>query len=67
LASQWIPREQSKIADNLSIYSDCDDWGIHRDVLEELDALWGTHTVDRFATSIPLLLLPVTINFLPVR
>ena len=51
LASQWIPREQSKIADNFSIYSDCEgDWGIHRDVLEELDALWGTHTVDRFAT-----------------
>jgi hypothetical protein len=50
LASQWIPREQNKIADNLSRYSDCDDWGIHSDVFEELDALWGTHTVDRLAT-----------------
>lgn len=43
-------REQNKIADNLSRYSDCDDWGIHSDVFEELDALWGTHTLDRFAT-----------------
>ena len=50
LASQWIPREQNKLADSLSRYSDCDDWGIHSDVFEELDALWGTHTVDRFAT-----------------
>ena len=50
LASQWILREQNKIADNLSRYSDCDDWGIHSDVFEELDALWGTNTVDRFAT-----------------
>jgi hypothetical protein len=50
LASQWIPREQNKIAENLSIYSDCDDWGIHSDVFEELDALCGPHTVDRFAT-----------------
>ena len=50
LTSQWIPREQNKIADNLSRYSDCDDWGIHSDVFEELDALWGTNTVDRFAT-----------------
>jgi hypothetical protein len=50
LASQWIPREQNKIADSLSRYSDCDDWGIHSDVFEELNALWGSHTVDRFAT-----------------
>ena len=50
LASLWIPREQNKIADNLSRYSDCDDWEIHSDDYEELDTLWGTHTVDRFAT-----------------
>lgn len=43
-------REQNKIADNLSRYSDCDDWEIHSDVFEELDALWGTDTVDRFTT-----------------
>jgi hypothetical protein len=41
---------KSHKSDSLSRYSDCDDWGIHSNVFEELNALWGTHTVDRFAT-----------------
>ncbi|XP_071156962.1 uncharacterized protein [Mytilus edulis] len=46
----WIPREQNKIADGLSRYSDCDDWGIKESVFRMLDKLWGKHTIDRFAT-----------------
>lgn len=50
LTPQWIPREQNKLADSLSRYSDCDDWGIHNHVFIKLDAQWGKHSVDRFAT-----------------
>ena len=38
------------MADCLSRYSDCDDWGIDESVFKILDQLWGRHTVDRFAT-----------------
>ncbi|VDI69597.1 Hypothetical predicted protein [Mytilus galloprovincialis] len=50
ITTQWIPRDQNKVADNLSRYSDCDDWGISTDVFNSLDNIWGIHTVDRFAT-----------------
>ena len=38
------------MADCLSRYSDCDDWGIDESVFQILDQLWSKHTVDRFAT-----------------
>ena len=44
------PREQNKIPDNLSRYSDCDDWGMNVEVFDILDELWGKHFLDRFAT-----------------
>ncbi|VDI46193.1 Hypothetical predicted protein [Mytilus galloprovincialis] len=50
ITTQWIPRDQNKVADNLSRYSDCDDWGISTEVFNSLDNIWGIHTVDRFAT-----------------
>ena len=50
LIPQWIPREQNAIANSLSRFSDCDDWGINREVYEMLDFCWDKHTVDRFAT-----------------
>jgi hypothetical protein len=28
LSSKWIPRENNTRADNLSRFSDCDDWGV---------------------------------------
>ena len=50
LFSQWIPRKQNKIADNLSRYADCDDWGICESLFRFLDNEFGRHTIDRFAT-----------------
>jgi hypothetical protein len=50
IKANWISRQQNKIADCLSRYSDCDDCGIDESVFQILDQLWGRHTVDRFAT-----------------
>ena len=50
IKTQWISRDQNKLADSLSRYSACDDWGISREVFDYLDRLWSAHTVDRFAT-----------------
>ena len=50
LATQWIPRSQNEKADLLSRFVDKDDWRINPSVFRLLDAKWGPHTVDRFAT-----------------
>ncbi|VDI72278.1 Hypothetical predicted protein [Mytilus galloprovincialis] len=41
ITTQWIPRDQNKVADNLSRYSDCDDWGISTEVFNSLDKYMG--------------------------
>ena len=46
---EWIPREENQIADNISRMVDHDDWMLNPLVFGELNALWGPHTVDRFA------------------
>ena len=45
-----IPRDRNKVADSLSRYSDCDDWGISKKLFDHLDEIWGKHSIDRFAT-----------------
>ena len=49
LEPEWIPREGNQIADYISRIVDHDDWMLNPMVFSELDALWGPHTVDRFA------------------
>ena len=46
---EWIPREQNQRADLLSRIVDRDDWSIHPAVFQQLELLWGPHTIDRFA------------------
>ena len=47
----WIPCDQNVVADRLSKITDCDDYSVHVDVFTCLDALWGTHSIDRFSCS----------------
>ena len=46
---EWILREANQQADFISRIVDSDDWSLHPDLFEKLDAKWGPHTVDRFA------------------
>ena len=47
---EWIPREESHIADHLSRCRDSDDWSVSKSCFLFLDKLWGKHTVDRFSS-----------------
>ena len=51
LEPEWIPRELNEKADFLSRIVDVDDWYLNPEVFAWLDAIWGPHTVDRFADS----------------
>ena len=49
---QWSleeAREENEFADYLSRVVDYDDWMLNPVVLQELDIMWGPHTIDRFA------------------
>ena len=50
IESEWIPREANQQADFLSRIVDKDDWSLHPDLFQILDAKWGLHTIDRFAS-----------------
>ena len=41
IKANWIPREQNKIADGLSRYSDCDDWGIDESFFSNFGSVMG--------------------------
>ena len=47
---EWIPREANQQADLLSRIIDRDDWSLHPSLFKMLDAKWGPHTIDRFAS-----------------
>ena len=47
---EWIPRKDNELADYLSRIVDYDDWSLSRSTFSDLDAVWGPHTVDRFAS-----------------
>ena len=50
LQPEWVPRELNEQADYLSRIVDFDDWMLNPQIFAQLDALWGPHTVDRFAS-----------------
>ena len=46
---EWIPRDLNDQADFLSRIYDADDWGLCCESFSCLDAIWGPHSIDRFA------------------
>lgn len=50
LEAQWIPRSLNDRADLLSRFVDKDDWQVNPSVFRLVDAKWGPHTIDRFAS-----------------
>ena len=52
LLAEWIPRERNEEADALSKLPDPDDWKLHPRIFAQLDADWGPHSVDLFASHV---------------
>jgi hypothetical protein len=50
LEVEWIPRSCNEYADSISRIVDYDDWSLDHNIFHLLDATWGPHTVDCFAT-----------------
>ena len=50
LCPQWIPRSENERADFISKFLDKDDWKINPMIFDQLNRLWGPHTVDRFSS-----------------
>ena len=50
LQMEWIPRSLNGKADYISHIVDCDGWQLNPQIFCQLDALWGPHTVDQFAS-----------------
>lgn len=48
LEPEWIP--ENKLADQLSRVIDYDDWGLSYHMFSFVEARWGPHSVDRFAS-----------------
>ena len=46
---EWIPSDQNEQADYISRLVDYDDWMLNPEIFHLLDAMWGPHTIDRFA------------------
>ena len=49
LEPEWIPREENEFANYLSRIVNHDDWMLNPVVFQDLDVMWGPHTIDRFA------------------
>jgi len=49
---EWIPRRENELADYYSRIIDYDDYKLNPAVFQWLDALYGPHTVDRFANHV---------------
>ena len=56
LEMDWIPRSLNTQADFLSRIVDYDDWGVDPRIFQAIDASWGPHSVDCFASSYNALL-----------
>ena len=50
LEIDWIPRSLNEYADAISRIIDYDDWSLNPSVFSFIDASWGPHTVDCFAS-----------------
>ena len=57
---EWIPWSLNQKADWLSHIEDYNNWAIHPDHFRMLDDSWGPHTIDRFACSYKLALIPTS-------
>ena len=51
VAVEWVPREENEEADEISKLLIPDDWMLNPRYFEWLDARWGPHTCDLFASS----------------
>jgi hypothetical protein len=51
LSVEWVPREENAFADELSKLLIPDDWMLAPKFFNLLEARWGPHTVDLFASS----------------
>jgi hypothetical protein len=51
LSVEWVPREQNAFADELSKLLIPDDWKLAPKFFQLLEARWGPHSVDLFASS----------------
>ena len=49
LKVDWVPREENKIADELSRSLDTDDWGTSNAIFKYMNQTWGPYTIDLFA------------------
>ena len=49
LEPEWISREENEFADYLSRVFDYDDWMLNPAVFQELEVMWGPHTINRIA------------------
>ena len=47
---QWVPRDCNEQVDLLSRFVDKDDWAVNARIFRIIDAKWGPHTIDRFAS-----------------
>ena len=47
---EWIPGSDNEKADYISCIVDFHDWMVDPMLFQQLDALWGLHTVDCFAS-----------------
>ena len=50
LCPQWIPKLENERADVISKFLDKNDWKINPMIFDQLNRLWGPHTVDRFSS-----------------
>ncbi|KAK3086454.1 hypothetical protein FSP39_018665 [Pinctada imbricata] len=50
LYTEWVPRTENEKADQISRIIDHDDWGVSMSIFQYLDALWGPHEIDFFAS-----------------
>ena len=50
LEAQWFPRSLKERADLLCRFVDKDDWRVNPSVFRLVDAKWGPHATDRFAS-----------------
>ena len=50
LSVEWVSRDENTRADELSRLEDCNDYMLDPACFNYIDALWGPHTIDRFAS-----------------
>ena len=48
---QWIPRQENVKADYISNIIDYVDWGVTNEFFHYMIKMWGSYTIDRFASS----------------